>query len=137
MASARLDFEDGSRGDIARTVSDQEPDYAGNLLRARHAPQRYGRIQPGELGWVVHRADVKSVSPPHPPGPLPGGGGHQRKSCDGHAVRQGMETALPGPRHTLLPVPTHDEAEIVVHEADDPNAVVDLLDAEAPTGEHG
>jgi hypothetical protein len=52
------DFEDGSRGDIARTVSDQEPDYPGNLLRARHAPQRYGRIQPGELGWVVHRADV-------------------------------------------------------------------------------
>ena len=30
-----------------------------------------------------------------------------------------------------------DEAEIVVHEADDPNAVVDLLDAEALTGEHG
>jgi len=29
-----------------------------------------------------------------------------------------------------------DEAEIVVHEADDPNAVVDLLDAEALTGEH-
>jgi len=30
-----------------------------------------------------------------------------------------------------------DEAEIVVHEADDPNTVVDLLDAEALTGEHG
>ena len=30
-----------------------------------------------------------------------------------------------------------DEAEIVVQEADDPNAVVDLLDAEALTGEHG
>jgi hypothetical protein len=28
------------------------------------------------------------------------------------------------------------EAEIVVHEADDPNAVVELLDAEALTGEH-
>jgi len=27
-----------------------------------------------------------------------------------------------------------DEAEIVVQEADDPNAVVDLLDAEALTG---
>jgi hypothetical protein len=30
-----------------------------------------------------------------------------------------------------------DEAEIVVQEADDPNAVVDLLDAEALTGKHG
>jgi hypothetical protein len=32
-----------------------------------------------------------------------------------------------------------DEAEIVVHEADDPNTIVDLLDAEALTGEtsHG
>jgi hypothetical protein len=30
-----------------------------------------------------------------------------------------------------------DEAEIVVHEADDPNTVVDLLDAEALTGGHG
>jgi hypothetical protein len=30
-----------------------------------------------------------------------------------------------------------DESEIVVHEAYDPNAVVDLLDAEAPAGEHG
>jgi hypothetical protein len=28
-----------------------------------------------------------------------------------------------------------DEAEIVVHEADEPNAVVDFLDAEALTGE--
>ena len=28
-----------------------------------------------------------------------------------------------------------DEVEIVVHEADDPNTVVDLLDAEALTGE--
>jgi hypothetical protein len=28
-----------------------------------------------------------------------------------------------------------DEAEIVVHEADDPNAVIDLLDAEALTGD--
>jgi hypothetical protein len=30
-----------------------------------------------------------------------------------------------------------DEAEIVAHETDDPNTVVDLLDAEALTGEHG
>jgi hypothetical protein len=30
-----------------------------------------------------------------------------------------------------------DEAEIVVQEADDPKAVVDLLGAEALTGEHG
>ena len=30
-----------------------------------------------------------------------------------------------------------DEAKIVVHKADDPNAFVDLLDAEALTGEHG
>ena len=29
-----------------------------------------------------------------------------------------------------------DEAEIVVDEADNPNAVIDLLDAEALTGEH-
>jgi hypothetical protein len=28
-------------------------------------------------------------------------------------------------------------SEIVVHEADDPNTVVDPLDAEALTGEHG
>ena len=30
-----------------------------------------------------------------------------------------------------------DETEIVVHEADDPNAVVDLLDAEPLPSEHG
>src|SRR5262249_23595879 len=30
-----------------------------------------------------------------------------------------------------------DVAEIVVHEADEPNAVVDLLNAERLTGEHG
>ena len=30
-----------------------------------------------------------------------------------------------------------DKAEIVIHEADDPNTVVDFLDAEALTGEHG
>jgi hypothetical protein len=30
-----------------------------------------------------------------------------------------------------------DEADIVVHEADNSNAVIDLLDAEALTGEHG
>jgi hypothetical protein len=30
-----------------------------------------------------------------------------------------------------------DEAEIVAHEADDPNAVVDLLDAEPLTGKDG
>ena len=30
-----------------------------------------------------------------------------------------------------------DEAEIVVHEADDPNAVVDFLDAQALSGQQG
>jgi hypothetical protein len=30
-----------------------------------------------------------------------------------------------------------DKAEIVTHEADDPNALVDLLDAEALASEHG
>ena len=30
-----------------------------------------------------------------------------------------------------------DIAEIVIHEADEPNAVVNLLDAEPLTGEHG
>jgi hypothetical protein len=44
---------------------------------------------------------------------------------------KGLWRGLQGP---LLQV---DVSEIVLHEADDPNAVVDLLDAEALPGEHG
>src|SRR5215471_5714629 len=36
--------EDGRRGEIACAVAGEEPDDGGNLLRARHAPQRYRRI---------------------------------------------------------------------------------------------
>ena len=46
-------------------------------------------------------------------------------------VPNGLSMGLQG---SLLQV---DVAEIVVHEADDPNAVVDFLDAEFLTGEHG
>src|SRR6266480_5534665 len=50
--------EDGCRGEIARAVSGEETDHAGDLLRARHAPQRYRRIQLRELGRVVHGAEI-------------------------------------------------------------------------------
>src|SRR5215470_2747535 len=50
--------EDGGCGEIFCAISGEERDHGGNLLRARHAPQRYRRIQAGKLGRVVHRLEV-------------------------------------------------------------------------------
>src|SRR5262249_20194378 len=50
--------EDGGCGDVARAVAGEEADHARTLLGARHAPERYGRIQLGELGRIVHRAEI-------------------------------------------------------------------------------
>src|SRR5215831_15142518 len=50
--------EDGRRAEIACAVSREKRDHGGNLLGARHAPQRYRRVQPGKLDRVVHRPEV-------------------------------------------------------------------------------
>jgi len=50
-----------------------------------------------------------------------------------HGLQPGPERVVCGLQGLLLQI---DEAEIVAHEADDPNAVVDLLDAEFLPGEH-
>ena len=46
------------RGDVARAVAGQQRDHAGDLLRLRHSPQRYGRVQLRHLGRIVHRRKV-------------------------------------------------------------------------------
>src|SRR5215468_283598 len=45
-------------GEIACTISGEETEHAGDLLRSRHAPQRDGRIQLRELGRILHGAKV-------------------------------------------------------------------------------
>src|SRR6202011_1803815 len=50
--------KDGGRGEITRTIAGEERDHACNLAGTCHAPQRYGRVQGGELGGIVHRAQI-------------------------------------------------------------------------------
>src|SRR5262245_34541953 len=50
--------EYGRCGDVARTVSREKADHAGDLFRPRHAPQWYGSVELRELGRVVHRAQI-------------------------------------------------------------------------------
>src|SRR5262249_49507715 len=50
--------EDRCRGEIACAISSEEPDHTGDLLRSRHASQRYCRIQLRELGRIFHRAEI-------------------------------------------------------------------------------
>jgi hypothetical protein len=51
-----------------------------------------------------------------------------------HRLQSRAERIIDGLQGPLLQV---DIAEIIVHEGDEPNAVVDLLDAEFLTGQHG
>src|SRR5215469_4472504 len=50
--------KDGGGGKVARAVPARESDHAGNLLWPRHAPERYRRVQFGELGGVVHGKEI-------------------------------------------------------------------------------
>src|SRR5262249_24582475 len=50
--------EDRGRGQITRALSCEEDDDARDLLRARHAPERYGRIEMRELGRICHGAEI-------------------------------------------------------------------------------
>src|SRR5215471_5430218 len=50
--------EDSGCSEIARAVTANKTDHAGNFLRARHSSQRYCRVELGELGRIVDRAAV-------------------------------------------------------------------------------
>src|SRR5215510_3310868 len=50
--------EDGGRGHITRAVTGEESDDVRNFLRARHAPERYGRIELRELVRIGHGAQI-------------------------------------------------------------------------------
>src|SRR5215831_17293842 len=50
--------KDGGGGKVACAVPACESDDAGDLLRARHAPERYRCVQFGELGGVVHGEEI-------------------------------------------------------------------------------
>src|SRR5205823_11911710 len=50
--------KNGGGREIACAVSGEVADHAAYLLRARHAPQRDGRIQLRKLGRVVHGAEI-------------------------------------------------------------------------------
>src|SRR5205807_10645183 len=50
--------EDGRSSEIARAISGDEADDAGNFLRPRDTPKWYGRFQLGQLGWIIHCAEV-------------------------------------------------------------------------------
>src|SRR5215472_7200233 len=50
--------EGGGRGHIARAVISRESDYACNLLRACHAPERYSRIELRKFAGIADRAEI-------------------------------------------------------------------------------
>src|SRR6516225_2636335 len=50
--------EDGGRSHITRAVAGKESDDVRNLLRARHAPERYSRIELREFSRIGHRAQI-------------------------------------------------------------------------------
>src|SRR6516165_9130870 len=55
--------EDGGRGYITRAVAGEESDDVRNLLRARHAPERYGRIELREFSRIGHCAEIDTALP--------------------------------------------------------------------------
>src|SRR6516162_6601319 len=50
--------EDRGCGEIAGAVAGEKADHSGDLLRASHAPQRYGLVELGELRCIVHCPDI-------------------------------------------------------------------------------
>jgi hypothetical protein len=61
--------EDGGRREVARAISRDEADHAGNLLRPRHSTHRYRLVQLGELCWILIVPTLIGVATA--PGPTP------------------------------------------------------------------
>src|SRR5262249_62199733 len=58
--------ENGGGGEIAGAGAGEETDDARDLLRARHAPERYGGVELRELGGVVPGAESDRGRHPAP-----------------------------------------------------------------------